>query len=165
MKMLSSWMFTAAVTAALVGCATTGREVVQEQPVDHPHRHENAKVIGTGEDHFHVVNFMNRRAAKIGIQILDRFEEPYYLEEELIKAEATRQDGSKEDFHLYGEGYRSEDWDTVLPGATVYSKRVDWVKDAHEVDLRVWIPMPDGKTYELSFHCVAREAYGAAHGG
>lgn len=164
MKRLYSSILVVGLAATLVGCTSARTAVIKEQPVDHPHRHEAAKVIGVGEDHLHVVNFMNRRAGKIGIWILDEKERPYRLRQERIRAEITRSDGSTEAVWLVGEGYPYQDWDTVMPGATVFSAPFHWVRDPHQVTLRVWIPLSDGNLYELTFECGAKEPYRVATG-
>jgi len=127
----------------------TGQEHEMEE------RHAKAKEIG--DLPYHVANFMNWRASKIGVQILDENEDPFYLQEGKLKAEITRLDGSKEDVWLQGEGYEGADYDTVEPGATIYSRRLDWIREEPQASLRVWIPLPDGKTHEVTFNCLARD--------
>lgn len=114
----------------------------------------NMKQVGN----FYVVNFMNQRTSKIGIQILDRYKEPYYLNEESIKAFIQRQNGENEIVYLQGEGYIPELWEgeNFGNGATVYSKRLPWVKIEHNAKITVWVPLSKSREINLEFKCVSR---------
>jgi hypothetical protein len=137
----------------LVGCAQT--QIVREQPSDHSHAYKNVKVAGA----YHVLSFMNRRTGQIGVQILDRYEEPYFLEESMLEAEITMKNGQPQKVMLVGKGYSDEPTQGggYTRSSTLYSKRFPWVRKAHSALLKVWVPLPDGKTYELSFNCKASE--------
>lgn len=153
------WIVLGAVVLGVAGCAMpTERPVVVPAVSDHPHVHPAAKNAGD----WHVYNFMNRRAQKIGVQVLDRYEEPYYLDAAQLRATITRANGETSELALSGEGYEPapqnmEDYAGQRPSATVYSAHLPWIRDEHEVALTVWVPLPDGNTYELAFACVARE--------
>lgn len=146
------------ITLVFVTSCSTRQTMVKEQISDHPHYFPNVKNAGS----FHVMNFMNRRASKIGIQILDRYEEPFYLDLPKIKAKINRSNGMTKSVWLYGEGYIPEVWEgepfggELNRGATIFSRSFEWVKNEHNAKLTVWIPLPDGNTYELDFDCIAR---------
>lgn len=143
---------------ALASCSMpTTTSVVEPGPSDHAHQRPSAKNAGD----WHVYNFMNRRASRIGVQILDRYEEPYYLSQATLRARLTRSNGKTLDLELVGEGYEPpvglEEYSGQRSSATVYSVQLPWIRDAHQVALTVWVPLPDGKTYKLDFECVARD--------
>lgn len=135
------------------GCATSPMNIIKESQSDHPHLNQNVKNAGE----YHVRNFMNQRAGKIGVQILDRFEEPDYIDVPQIKAEIIHSDGSRDIVWLRGEGYKAGLWDEPGHGASIFSVSRDWIKAIHSVTLRIWIPLPDGNTYELEFECSAKK--------
>ncbi len=152
---------------AVTSCVTAPQTgpFAKPEPSDHDHVRPTAKNAGD----WHVANFMNQRASKIGVQILSRHEAPYYLGEAKLKASVSRPQQEPVTIWLIGEGYEAEplgieEYSGQRSAATVYSARLPWVKDAHEAQLTVWIPLPDGRTYELDFRCVA-ETPSATHSG
>ncbi|MDP8244736.1 MAG: hypothetical protein P9L94_11685 [Candidatus Hinthialibacter antarcticus] len=153
MKTNIAVIFALLLSLTLASCASFEKSMVlgEEREVIY---FPNMKKI----DVFHVVNFMNQRTSKIGIQILDQYKEPYYLNEESIKAYIQRENGENEIVYLQGEGYVPDIWEgeNIGSGATVYSIRKPWVNTEHQVQIRVWIPLPDGDVQELDFDCAAR---------
>ncbi|MBZ0258758.1 hypothetical protein K8I31_22020, partial [bacterium] len=101
----------------------------------------------------------NQRMSKIGIQILDRYKEPHYLDVESIKAFIQRDNGENEVVYLEGEGYVPNLWEgeNFGNGATIYSIRKPWVKVEHKAKVHVWVPLHDGKMHEFNFDCIARD--------
>lgn len=155
MKVVWKTVIVFMLAISFAGCSSSGSQIVKEEPSTHPHFYPNAKAAGN----FHIINFMDRRTGKIGVQVLDRYEEPYFLGKERIRAEITLENGKTETVWLNGEGYeveQSEGGEYAI-GATLYSKRFKWVKDSHSALLKVWVPLPDGKIYELTFECKVRE--------
>jgi hypothetical protein len=151
-------MKTAAMISSLVffiGCGAYSNRIVKESHSGHAHYYPNVKNAGD----YHVTNFMDRRSGKIGVMILNRYEEPYFLEEANIEAEITLANGSIETVSLEGEGYLDgmDEGFQHVRGATLYSKRFTWVQKAHSALLKAWVPLADGKTYELTFEYKARE--------
>ncbi len=151
----------------LTACATMSHEGPVEIPP--PSNHEHVRPTASDAGNWHVANFMNRRESRIGVQILDRYESPYYLGEEKLKAEVSRDGQITETVWLTGEGYEpqllsSEGYSGQRSSATVYSVQLPWIRNAHKAQLTVWAPLPDGKTYELTFECaVATDT--ASHSG
>ena len=142
------------IAISLSACASFQRSMIageEQKTVYYP----NIKDAGD----FYVVNFMNQKTSKIGLQILDRYKEPYYLNEESIKAFIQRQNGENEIVYLQGEGYIPDLWEgeNLGNGASIYSKRMSWVKNEHLANIHVWIPMPDNEILEFDFNCVARK--------
>ena len=154
MKINIAVILTLLLSLTLASCASFQRSMIageEQKTVYYP----NIKDAGD----FYVVNFMNQKTSKIGIQILDRYKEPYYLNEESIKAYIQRQNGENEIIYLQGEGYIPDLWEgeNLGNGASIYSKRMSWVKDEHLAMIHVWIPMPYNEVLEFDFKCVARK--------
>jgi len=150
MQSFKKALFPIALLIVSVGCATSDSKIVKGQPSDHPHYYKNIDNAGD----YHVRSFMSRRSGKFCIQILNRYEEPIQLGLEKIQAE-TRHDGMVEKVQLAGEGYQAGIWDDEGSGASIYSKKFPWIAQKHSVEVSVWAPLPDKKTYELTFHCFA----------
>ena len=60
--------------------------------------------------------------------------------------------GDPEQDNLIGEEF---DYDEELFGAYTFTKHFSWIRDTHEVSLKVWVPLPDGKVYEMEFNCAS----------
>lgn len=141
----------------MFGCSMN-REVIKEQASDHSHVYPNVKAAGD----YHVRGFMNRKTREIGIQVLDRYEEAFYLEYvEKIKAEITKNNGQVKTIWLHGRGYTppamSFEEYYGQAGATEYYQKFDWIAKPHNITLKVWVPLPDDKLYELAFQCKAQQ--------
>lgn len=121
-------------------------------PEMHTHMHPQAQSAGD----YHVISLVDRETGRIGVQILDRYEEPYYLNAAGIKAEVGPKDGAKTETWLVGEGY-SNFGEGSYPYATIYSRSFGWVKDAGEIVIKAHVPLPDNKVYDLTFHNTADE--------
>lgn len=60
----------------VLGYATTKSPIVKKQPSDHPRLYSNSKNTGN----HHVIDIIEHRNEKIDIHILNRYEEPEYMD-------------------------------------------------------------------------------------
>ena len=145
----------------LSGCATTRDqsfydnlglkgEIVKEKRSDHGHKYPDVKVAGD----FHVIRYLDRKSGEAGIRILDNYEKRYHINVEKIRARATAEGKDPELLWLIGKNYKTTKnyrGEQELIGASLFTSKFDWPKREHKVSLEVWIPLPDGKIYELEF--------------
>jgi len=107
---------------------------------------------------YRVASFMNQTSGRIGVEIRDSSGKPYRLEDvERIKAEVIEPNGEVTTVMLTAEDLQMLDEELVNYRASRYSRKFDWVKEAHSASFRVWVPLPDGGTHELAFTCKAEK--------
>jgi len=121
-----------------------------EESSDHPHLNPYTKNAGD----YHVQGFVNRRTNEFVVRVLDRYEQPEWVVAPSIKGEIKHSDGQVEKVWIDAADYADSPWDERATVTPTYRKWFDWIKKPHDVAFRVWVPLPDRKTYELTFNSI-----------
>lgn len=164
MKTLVLTGITGLLALLLLGCATGDEQAHDKTEIPHPHVYGSAQHAGD----YHVVNFMDRRHGRIGIQVLDEYEEPVYINTPNVKAVITFEDGHTIETLLEGEYYSPPTHNLQLydgqSGATRYVAPLDVVMESHHLKMTVYFPIQGGGSVPLDFACTA-DAPAPRHSG